>query len=87
MEGGAVVLTLKDQDILANGDLNEGILVLISLQLSLCCKFILHDMLFSYLLLVVPDMDMLENVEIGEQKRRSEAYQAAKKSTGIYDDK
>lgn len=56
LEGGAVVLTLKDQDILANGDLNE-------------------------------DMDMLENVEIGEQKRRSEAYQAAKKSTGIYDDK
>lgn len=32
-------------------------------------------------------MDMLENVEIGEQKRRNEAYKAAKKKTGIYDDK
>ncbi|KAH7678895.1 U4/U6.U5 tri-snRNP-associated protein 1 [Dioscorea alata] len=56
MEGGAVVLTLKDQDILAGGDLNE-------------------------------DVDMLENVEIGEQKRRDEAYKAAKKTTGIYFDK
>lgn len=33
------------------------------------------------------DIDMLENVEIGEQKRRDEAYKAAKKKTGIYDDK
>lgn len=33
------------------------------------------------------EMDMLENVEIGEQKRRDEAYKAAKKKTGIYDDK
>ncbi|XP_050235799.1 SART-1 family protein DOT2 [Mercurialis annua] len=56
MEGGAVVLTLKDQSILADGDLNE-------------------------------EVDMLENVEIGEQKRRNEAYKAAKKKTGIYDDK
>jgi U4/U6.U5 tri-snRNP-associated protein 1 len=30
---------------------------------------------------------MLENVEIGEQKRRDDMYQAAKKKTGIYDDK
>lgn len=56
LAGGSVVLTLKDQDILANGDLNE-------------------------------DVDMLENVELGEQKRRSEAYKAAKKTSGIYDDK
>ncbi|XP_057536396.1 SART-1 family protein DOT2 [Amaranthus tricolor] len=56
LEGGSVVLTLKDQDILANGDLNE-------------------------------DVDMLENVEIGEQKRRNEAYKASKKGTGTYDDK
>ncbi|XAR63764.1 hypothetical protein NMG60_11023830 [Bertholletia excelsa] len=56
IEGGAVVLTLKDQSILANGDINE-------------------------------DVDMLENVEIGEQKRRDDAYKAAKKKTGIYDDK
>ncbi|XP_034699633.1 SART-1 family protein DOT2-like isoform X1 [Vitis riparia] len=56
IDGGAVVLTLKDQDILANGDINE-------------------------------DVDMLENVEIGEQKRRDEAYKAAKKKTGIYEDK
>ncbi|KAG4957469.1 hypothetical protein JHK85_043849 [Glycine max] len=56
MQGGTVVLTIKDQPILANGDVNE-------------------------------DVDMLENIEIGEQKRRDEAYKAAKKKTGIYDDK
>ncbi|KAJ6426344.1 hypothetical protein OIU84_022036 [Salix udensis] len=56
IEGGAVVLTLKDQNILVDGDINE-------------------------------EVDMLENVEIGEQKRRDEAYKAAKKKTGIYDDK
>lgn len=56
MEGGTVVLTIKDQPILADGDVNE-------------------------------DVDMLENVEIGEQKRRNDAYKAAKKKTGIYDDK
>ncbi|KAF9689146.1 hypothetical protein SADUNF_Sadunf01G0061200 [Salix dunnii] len=56
MEGGAVVLTLKDQNILADGDINE-------------------------------EVDMLENVEIGEQKRRNEAYKAAKKKTGVYEDK
>ncbi|KAI6672026.1 hypothetical protein NL676_006911 [Syzygium grande] len=56
IEGGAVVLTLKDQNILANGDVNE-------------------------------EVDMLENVEIGEQKQRDDAYKAAKKKTGIYDDK
>ncbi|CAL5208652.1 unnamed protein product [Lathyrus oleraceus] len=55
-EGGTVVLTIRDQPILADGDLNE-------------------------------DVDMLENVEIGEQKRRDDAYKAAKKKTGIYDDK
>ncbi|PQQ06019.1 SART-1 family protein DOT2 [Prunus yedoensis var. nudiflora] len=56
MEGGAVVLTLKDQNVLADGDINE-------------------------------DIDMLENVEIGEQKQRDDAYKAAKKKTGIYVDK
>ncbi|KAI3883313.1 hypothetical protein MKW92_031574 [Papaver armeniacum] len=56
VEGGAVVLTLKDQSILADGDLNE-------------------------------EVDMLENVEIGEQKLRDDAYKAAKKTTGTYDDK
>ncbi|KAK7271827.1 hypothetical protein RJT34_28040 [Clitoria ternatea] len=56
IEGGTVVLTIKDQPILADGDINE-------------------------------DVDMLENVEIGEQKRRDDAYKAAKKKTGVYDDK
>ncbi|XP_022893463.1 SART-1 family protein DOT2-like isoform X2 [Olea europaea var. sylvestris] len=56
LEGGAVVLTLKDQSILADGDINQ-------------------------------EIDMLENVEMGEQKRRNEAYKAAKKKIGIYDDK
>ncbi|KAK4573697.1 hypothetical protein RGQ29_031584 [Quercus rubra] len=56
VEGGAVVLMLKDQNILADGDINE-------------------------------EIDMLENVELGEQMQRDEAYKAAKKETGIYDDK
>ncbi|KAF3777984.1 SART-1 family protein [Nymphaea thermarum] len=56
VEGGAVVLTLKDQNILADGDINN-------------------------------EIDMLENVEIGEQKQRDEAYKAAKKKSGIYEDK
>ncbi|XP_019083840.1 PREDICTED: SART-1 family protein DOT2 isoform X2 [Camelina sativa] len=56
VEGGAVILTLKDQSVLADGDVND-------------------------------EIDMLENVEIGEQKRRNEAYEAAKKKKGIYDDK
>ncbi|ESQ41673.1 hypothetical protein EUTSA_v10012684mg [Eutrema salsugineum] len=56
VEGGAVILTLKDQSVLADGDVNN-------------------------------EIDMLENVEIGEQKRRNEAYEAAKKKKGIYDDK
>ncbi|GJZ53426.1 SART-1 family protein DOT2 [Tanacetum coccineum] len=54
VEGGAVVLTLNDQNILADGDINQ-------------------------------EVDMLENVEIGEQKRRNEAYKAVKKDTGVYD--
>ncbi|KAK4745981.1 hypothetical protein SAY87_012293 [Trapa incisa] len=56
IEGGTVVLTLKDQSILADGDVND-------------------------------EVDMLENVEIGEQKRRNEAYKASKKKMGVYDDK
>lgn len=56
VEGGAVVLTLKDQSILAGDDINQ-------------------------------EVDVLENVEIGEQKKRDDAYKAAKKKTGIYDDK
>lgn len=56
MEGGAVVLTLKDQSVLAGDDVNDAV-------------------------------DMLENVEIGEQNARNEAYKAAKKKTGIYVDK
>lgn len=35
----------------------------------------------------VTDVDMLENVELGEQKQRDDAYKAAKKKTGIYADK
>ncbi|KAL9666897.1 hypothetical protein QQ045_001241 [Rhodiola kirilowii] len=53
IEGGAVV---KDQNILADGDINE-------------------------------DADMLENIEIGEQKMRDEAYKAANKKTNVYEDK
>ncbi|KAL5730191.1 hypothetical protein ACHQM5_003043 [Ranunculus cassubicifolius] len=48
LEGGAVVLTLKDQSILADGDIND-------------------------------EVDMLENVDIAEQKRRDDAYKSAKK--------
>ncbi|XP_028753006.1 SART-1 family protein DOT2-like isoform X2 [Neltuma alba] len=56
MQGGTVVLTIKDHHILADGDINQ-------------------------------DIDILENVDIGEQKRRDEAYKAAKKKTSIYDNK
>ncbi|KAM4077765.1 hypothetical protein ACJW30_12G165000 [Castanea mollissima] len=35
----------------------------------------------------VTEIDMLENVELGGQRQRDEAYKAAKKKTGIYDDK
>ncbi|TVU14820.1 hypothetical protein EJB05_38313 [Eragrostis curvula] len=55
LEGGAVVMTLKDQSILADGDINE-------------------------------EGDMLENIEIGEQKQRDDAYKAARKK-GTYEDK
>ena len=86
MEGGTVVLTIKDQPILADGDVNEGttacwtcyIIQVWSLWVThLCNSFCSH----------VADVDMLENIEIGEQKRRDEAYKAAKKKTGVYDDK
>jgi len=48
-----------------------------SVSAHLCNSFCSH----------MTDVDMLENIEIGEQKRRDEAYKAAKKKTGIYDDK
>lgn len=55
MQGGEVVLTLKDQSVLADGgdNINEKV-------------------------------DVLENVEIGEQKQHEEAYKAAKRKAGIY---
>lgn len=87
MEGGAVVLTLKDQSILADGDVNEGKTV------GILCMFLVEvpEMTTSWLdrgfHSGIAEVDMLENVEIGEQKRRNEAYKAAKKKTGIYDDK
>jgi U4/U6.U5 tri-snRNP-associated protein 1 len=37
--------------------------------------------------LYLSEADALENVEIGEQKRRDDAYKAAKKKKGIYEDK
>lgn len=37
--------------------------------------------------LYMSEVDVLENVDIGEQKRRDDAYKAAKKKTGIYVDK
>jgi len=43
----------------------------------------LSKILFSHM----ADVDMLENIEIGEQKQRDEAYKAAKRKTGVYDDK
>ena len=49
-----------------------------------CFNFILFNIGFCF---NVTDIDMLENVEIGEQKQRDEAYKAAKKKTGVYVDK
>ena len=87
MDGGAVVLTLKDQSILADGDINEGKQVeCYSCMFWLCLwgdRF-LCNRAFWY---DPTDVDMLENVEIGEQKHRDDAYKAAKKKTGVYDDK
>ena len=40
MEGGAVVLTLKDQNILADGDLNEGINSLVLPSYAFCPSFL-----------------------------------------------
>lgn len=78
-------MTLKDQNILADGDINEGNTI-----------SILDFFVFSFLFLPgsyaenashPTEVDMLENVEIGEQKRRDDAYKAAKKKTGTYEDK
>lgn len=38
IEGGAVVMTLKDQSILADGDINEGKLLLLSLFYFITCS-------------------------------------------------
>jgi U4/U6.U5 tri-snRNP-associated protein 1 len=40
MGGGAVVLTLKDQNILSDGDLNEGINSLVFSSYTLCPSFL-----------------------------------------------
>lgn len=56
MEGGAIVLTLKDTNILAEGDVNE-------------------------------EADELENFEMAQQIAREDAYKAAKKVPGKYEDK
>ncbi|KAL2609906.1 hypothetical protein R1flu_028479 [Riccia fluitans] len=56
MEGGAVVLTLKDSSVLEGDDVNEA-------------------------------MDELENIEMAQQIAREDAYKAAKKKTGVYEDK
>lgn len=45
------------------------------------------EVVFFFFAPNVTDIDMLENVEIGEQKQRDDAYKAAKKKTGIYVDK
>lgn len=89
LDGGAVVLTLKDQNILADGDINEGETSLKIHLYFLGPWFPLMALTFFVIQILVSftDVDMLENVEIGEQKRRNEAYKAAKKKTGIYDDK
>ncbi|BBN19255.1 U4/U6.U5 tri-snRNP-associated protein 1 [Marchantia polymorpha subsp. ruderalis] len=56
MEGGAVVLTLKDVNVLDGDDVNEA-------------------------------TDELENIEMAQQIAREDAYKAAKKKTGVYEDK
>jgi len=87
-EGGTVVLTIRDQPILADGDINEGTIAwwfsyVIPIWIMWVVVYHCKIIYFSHM----PDVDMLENVEIGEQKRRDDAYKAAKKKTGIYDDK
>lgn len=85
-EGGTVVLTIKDQPILADGDVNEGTTAWYTFLLLRFIVSVVH--LFKRIFCShMAELDMLENVEIGEQKKRDEAYKAAKKKTGIYDDK
>ncbi|PRQ58735.1 putative SNU66/SART1 family protein [Rosa chinensis] len=50
--------------------------------ISITCFLFIRCLRFN-----VTDGDMLENVELGEQKQRDDAYKAAKKKTGIYADK
>ena len=85
IEGGAVVLTLRDQNILTDGDINEG--NAISILDFFVFSFLFLSGSYAENALHPTEADMLENVEIGEQKRRDEAYKAAKKKTGTYDDK
>ena len=96
MEGGAIVLTIKDQNVLVGDDVNDGVL-------SLCAEswiFILPNMVFvslsimfvdwrftDYAVILLQPLICLKTLKIGEQNARNESYKAAKKKTGIYDDK
>jgi U4/U6.U5 tri-snRNP-associated protein 1 len=83
LEGGAVVMTLKDQSILADGGINEGnVLFLFHLP---GFSILVHFLLTPSVIICI-EGDMLENIEIGEQKQRDDAYKAASKN-GTYDDK
>jgi len=53
---------------------------------SVSSKSVSDDTSLEFLSLMA-EVDMLENIEIGEQKRRDEAYKASKNKTGVYDDK
>jgi U4/U6.U5 tri-snRNP-associated protein 1 len=82
LEGGAVVMTLKDQSILADGDINEGSM----LFLFFTCFFLSDHFLLTPPVIICIEGDMLENILIGEQKQRDNAYKAARKKE-TYDDK
>jgi U4/U6.U5 tri-snRNP-associated protein 1 len=82
LEGGAVVMTLKDQSILADGDINEGNM----LFLFFTCFFLSVHFVLTPPVIISIEGDMLENIEIGQQKQRDDAYKAARKKE-TYDDK
>ena len=80
-------MTLKDQSILADGDINEGN-VLLLLLFGFTYYYYLFPLTFYNSSKQTKNLeaDMLENIEIGEQKQRNEAYKAAQKK-GTYEDK
>ena len=96
MEGEAIVLTIKDQNVLIGDDVNNGILTLSGeswifnlpnmVFVSLSIMFV-HWIFIDYVVILLQSLICLQTLKIGEHNARNEAYKAAKKKTRIYDHK